>query len=76
MRLIKATVIIVFLMSISACRASTGGDNVISSQSSDIPSRNEVKADQDDVKATQKSKLAFEWSRRRRRSSSILNQFR
>ncbi|MEK4457673.1 discoidin domain-containing protein [Paenibacillus sp. FSL R10-2748] len=54
MRLIKATVIIVFLMSISACRASTGGDNVISSQSSDIPSRNEVKADQDDVKATQK----------------------
>ncbi|MGG1616178.1 NADase-type glycan-binding domain-containing protein [Paenibacillus sp. NRS-1781] len=54
MRCIKVVLIIVFSVLISACRASTGGDNVISSQSSDIPSRNEVKADQDDVKATQK----------------------
>ncbi|AET57872.1 hypothetical protein HPL003_05535 [Paenibacillus terrae HPL-003] len=54
MRCIKVVLIIVFSVLISACRASTGGDNVISSQSSDIPSRNEVKADQDDAKATQK----------------------
>ncbi|QYK64573.1 discoidin domain-containing protein [Paenibacillus sp. S25] len=54
MRCIKVVLIIVFSVLISACRASTGGDNVISSQSSDIPSRNEIKADQDDVKATQK----------------------
>jgi hypothetical protein len=54
MRLIKATVIIVFLMSISACTATTRGDILTSSQSPNIPSNNEVKVSKNAAKETEK----------------------
>jgi hypothetical protein len=54
MRYIKAALIIVFSVLLSACTATTGGDVVTSSQSPNIPSGNEVKINQDAAKGTEK----------------------
>ncbi|ASR45438.1 hypothetical protein B4V02_01300 [Paenibacillus kribbensis] len=54
MRYIKAALIIVFSVLLSACTATTGGDIVTSSQSPNIPSSNEVKVNQDAAKGTEK----------------------
>lgn len=54
MRYIKAALIIVFSVLLSACTATTGGDVVTSSQSPNIPSSNEVKVNQDAAKGTEK----------------------
>jgi hypothetical protein len=54
MRYIKAALIIVFSVLLSACTATTGGDIVTSHQSPNIPSSNEVKVNQDAAKGTEK----------------------